>query len=159
PATVELVTVDAVVIDAKGKAVSGLTKDDFTVLENGVPQAVTRFEAVVLPSEPAPAPPVERRAPFSSNSTPQTRPGRTFEAVFDDLPLSPLQAQRAKAVVGEFLRTGTREGDNVTLIATGGSAWWTTRIPDGREELVTILKRLDGRFIPDSSPDRITDYE
>src|SRR5262249_37539775 len=64
PATVELVTVDAVVVDAKGKAVSGLTKDDFTVLENGVPQAVTRFEAVVLPSEPAPAPPVERRASF-----------------------------------------------------------------------------------------------
>jgi VWFA-related protein len=159
PAKVELVTVDAVVVDAKGKAVPGFTKGDFTVLENGVAQSVTSFESVVLPSEPAPAASAEHHVPYSSNESAEARQGRTFVVVFDDIHLSPLQAQRAKAVVGEFLRTGTREGDRVTLIATGGSAWWNTRMPDGRDHLVTILKRLDGRYVPDSSPDRITDYE
>ena len=29
----------------------------------------------------------------------------------------------------------------------------------GRDELIALLKRLDGRFIPDTSPERMTDYE
>jgi VWFA-related protein len=51
------------------------------------------------------------------------------------------------------------EDDTVTLVASAGSAWWTARMPGGRDQLLTILKRLDGRYIPDSSPDRITEYE
>ena len=35
PSKVELVTVDAVVVDAKGRAVPGLTQADFTVLSRG----------------------------------------------------------------------------------------------------------------------------
>ena len=58
-----------------------------------------------------------------------------------------------------FLETAVREGDSVTLIATSGAAWWTTRMPAGRDELVGILKRLDGRRIPDRSPERMTDWE
>ena len=47
----------------------------------------------------------------------------------------------------------------VTLIASGGSAWWTARMPKGRQSLIDILKRLDGRYVTDPSPDRITEYE
>jgi VWFA-related protein len=32
-------------------------------------------------------------------------------------------------------------------------------VPEGQEELLSILKRLDGRYIPDSSSDRVTEYE
>ena len=45
------------------------------------------------------------------------------------------------------------------LVASAGGAWWTARIPEGRDELDAILKRLDGRFIFESSPDRVTPYE
>jgi VWFA-related protein len=158
PSRVELVTVDAVVVDAKGRAVPGFTRDDFTVLENGVPQTINTFEAVQLPPEAA-SPPAPRRLPFSTNQSPEARQGRTFVLVFDDIHLSVAQAQRAKAAIGEFLRTGARLGDRVSLIATGGSAWWTARMPEGRDTLVAILKRLDGRYVPDPSPDRITDWE
>jgi VWFA-related protein len=158
PAQVELVTVDAVVVDGKGRAVPGFTRSDFTVLENGVPQTIASFEAVQVP-EGASAPPTARRVPFSSNQSPEARQGRTFVVVFDDIHLSVAQAQRAKAAVAEFLRAGARPGDRVTLIATGGGAWWSARMPEGRETLMTILKRLDGRYTPDPSPDRITDWE
>ena len=158
PSKVELVTVDAVVVDAKGRAVPGLGGGDFTVLENGVPQAITSFESVQLPTEGA-APPPARRLPFSTNQSPEARQGRTFVLVFDDIHLSVAQAQRAKAAIAGFLRTGARSGDRVTLIATGGGAWWSVRMPEGRDTLVAILKRLDGRYVPDPSPDRITDWE
>ena len=122
PSKVELVTVDAVVVDAKGRAVPGLTQADFTVLEGGVPQTITSFEGVQLPAESA-APPLAPRFPFSTNQSPEARPGRTFVIVFDDIHLSIAQAQRAKAAVVGFLRTGARPGDRVSLVATGGGAW------------------------------------
>lgn len=158
PAAVDLVTVDVVVVDQKGKAVSGLSASDFRIADEGAPQTIARFEAVQLPVEPPPPMPVKRVA-YSTNVSPAVRQGRTFLIVYDDIHLSVVQAVRAKAAIAEFLRTGVREGDRVTLIATGGGAWWNTLMPDGRDELNAILKRLDARFVPDNSPDRITDYE
>jgi len=155
---VELVTVDVAVVDKKGQSVRGLTRDDFVVSENGVPQALTSFEAVVVPETPRtqviPRPPV-----VSTNVVPDTRRGRTFAVVFDDIHLSAMQAQRARGAVAAFLQEGVADGDMVTLVATGGGAWWTARMPEGRDSLVSILKRLDGRYVPDPSPDRITEYE
>jgi VWFA-related protein len=159
PSQVELVTVDVVVVDGKGRAVGGLTQADFTVLENGAPQTITRFEAVELPEAPPPEAAPARKRPFATNQSPEARQARTFVLVFDDVHLSPAQAQRAKAAMGTFLRTGVREGDRVTLIATGGGAWWSAGMAEGRDTLITILKRLDGRYIPNPSPDRITDWE
>lgn len=158
PAGVELVTVDAVVVDGKGHATPGLTQADFTVLENGVSQTITKFEAVVLPEARAAAAP-PRRAAYSSNEASAARHGRTFLLVFDDIHLTVNQAQRARVALGHFLRTGVRDGDRVMLVASGGGAWWHERMPEGRSELMEILKRLDGRLVPDSSPDRISDYE
>ena len=90
---------------------------------------------------------------------PEAQETRTFVIVFDDIHLSAEQALRAKAAIGEFLRTGVRDGDRISLVASTGSVWWSATMPEGRDALQGILKRLDGRFVPDSSPDRMTDYE
>jgi VWFA-related protein len=95
----------------------------------------------------------------SSNTAPELQTGRTFVIVFDDIHLSPFQAQRAKSAVVQFLEKGVREADRVTLVATGGGAWWSTRMEAGRPELLEMVKRLEGRHIPDRSPERMTDYE
>jgi VWFA-related protein len=155
---VELVTVDVAVVDKKGQSVQGLTRDDFVVTENGVPQALSSFEAVVVPEVPR-VEAAPRRVVVSTNIVADNRRGRNFAVVFDDVHLSAMQAQRARAAVAAFLQEGVGEGDVVTLVATSGSAWWTTRMPEGRDALVAILKRLDGRYVPDPSPDRITEYE
>ena len=65
PAEVELVTVDVVVVDRKGMPVSGLAEGDFTILEGGVPQKISRFEAVTLPDTP-PAPEATARRRIST---------------------------------------------------------------------------------------------
>jgi len=159
PAQVDLVTVDVVVVDKKGMAVPGLGEFDFTISEGGVPQAITRFEAVTLPAQPPSPQAPATRLPYSTNQVDEAPKTRTFALVFDDIHLSPAQALRAKVAINHFLETGIRDGDRVTLVATGGGAWWSSRMPEGREALVAILKRLDGRYVPDSSPDRITDWE
>ena len=157
PAQVEQVTVDAVVTDKKGNPIAGLTASDFTVLEDGVPQAIVNFEAVQLPTSPAATTPPKPRV--SSNTDPATRVGRTFVVVFDDIHMTRFNAQRAKVAIAEFLKNGVREGDRVTLVATGGTAWWTARMEAGRDGIIALLKRLEGRNIPDPSQDRMSDYE
>ena len=157
PAQVEQVTVDVVVTDKKGVPVTGLRKEDFALAEDGDAQGIVSFEAVQVPAT-ASAKPAERPR-VSSNMVPEVQTGRTFVIVFDDIHLTPGQSQRAKGAVTEFLTSGVREGDRVTLIASGGGAWWSTRMESGRAELVSLLKRLDGRLIPDHSPERMSDYE
>lgn len=157
PAQIEQVNVDVVVTDKNGVPIKDLRRDEFTVLEDGAPQQLANFEAVSLPDVPQTTPPPRPR--ISINTLPELQTGRTFVVVFDDIHLTPFQSARARAAVVQFLTNGVREGDRVTLVSTGGSAWWSTRMEAGREELVTMVKRLEGRHIPDRSPERMTDYE
>src|SRR5688572_7047598 len=48
---VNYVEIDAVVTDAKGTFVRGLTRDDFEVIEQSKPQAITVFSLVDIPVE------------------------------------------------------------------------------------------------------------
>src|SRR5207248_1895467 len=102
---------------------------------------------VAAAQSPSPAPAASPEAtPVSSNIDRESHTGRSFVILFDDIHLTIAGGQRAKAAVAQFLKTGVREGDRVSLVATGGGAWWSTRMEAGRDELMALLKRLDGRF-------------
>jgi VWFA-related protein len=158
---VEQVTVDVVVVDKQGNPAPGLRKEDFSVTDEGQAQTIVSFDVIQRPGlegGPSGAGSGSRPRLVTNASGPAER-GRLFVLVFDNLHLSPLNAQRAKAAVAAFLDKGVREGDRVSLISTGGGAWWTTRMPEGRSDLLAILKNLDGRRFPESATDRMTDYE
>jgi VWFA-related protein len=157
PGQIEQVTVDVVVADKKGVPLKGLGQEDVEVFEDGVKQTVVSFEAVDLP--PAPAARPKPRARVSTNQEPETVRGRTFVIVFDDIHLTPAMARLAKGAIAEFLKRDVREGDHVTLVATLAGAWCSARMEADRDELMTLLKRLDGRFITDTSRERMSDYE
>jgi VWFA-related protein len=163
PARVEQVTVDVVVVDGSGRPVTDLRPGDLEVFENGVRQVVSSFDlfqakapalGTAAGAAPGASPPR-----VSTNADAEDRRGRTFVIVFDDIHLRAATAQRAKAAVAEFLRKETREGDRVTLLATGGGVWWTTRLEAGRGELLELVKRLDGRLVPETRRDWMSDYE
>ena len=157
PGQVEQVTVDVVVTDKRGVPMKGLAKEDLEVLEDGVRQTVVSFEAVDVP--PAPSAMPRSRPRVSTNQEKDDVRGRTFVLLFDDLHLTPATARQAKAALAEFLTRDVREGDRVTLVATAAGTWCSARMEAGRDELIALLKRLDGRHIPDSSRERMTDYE
>ena len=72
---VNYVDVEAVVTDEKGNFVTGLTRDDFEILEDGKPQKVDMFTVVEIPIEkedkflianrPAPTDSQSNRQPFA----------------------------------------------------------------------------------------------
>jgi VWFA-related protein len=161
PAGTEIVTVDAVVLDRQGAPIRGLTREDFSVREDGVAQEIAAFEAVDRPVEPTPpaATAAALRRATSSNVDAESRTARGFVLVFDELHLAPNEAKNAREAVRQFLETGVSEGDHVTLIGTAGTTWWTARIPEGRDALLQVAARLQGRRVQDLARDELTDYE
>jgi len=79
--------------------------------------------------------------------------------VFDDVHLTAHTARQAKAAVAAFLANETREGDRVTLIVTSGGVWWTARMAAARGELLDLLKKVEGRLVPETRRDWLSDYE
>jgi VWFA-related protein len=158
---VEVVKVDVVVTDKAGNPVADLTRADFTVLDEGKRRDIASFDVIALPEArpPRPAEGPVARPRVATNAEGPRAPGRTFVIVFDNVHMSPLNAQRAKAAALSFLEKGVRDGDRVSLVATAGGVWWNTRIPGGWSDLLAILKGLDGRRIPEASHDHISDYE
>jgi VWFA-related protein len=153
-----------VVADGKGQPVTDLTRDNLEVYEDGVRQAIASFDLFqVAAKAPAATPPAETPAPppsrVSTNAAQKDERGRTFVIVFDDVHLTARTAQQSKAAVAAFLKNETREGDRVTLLAASGGVWWSARMEAGRGELLDLLKKVQGRLVPETRRDWLSDYE
>ena len=159
PTKVELVTVDVVVVDDKGVPVPGLTRDDFVIEEDGRPQLIVSFEAVIAEA-PEPQTGPARPAVVATNEVERRRGGRAFALVLDDLTMDLGASVSVRRAVTEFLQRSVRDGDEVTIATTGGDAWWSARIPEGRDDLLAVAARLRGRSVNErTAPDYMSDYE
>lgn len=157
-AGVELVTVDAVVLDSAGRTVPGLTRDDFDVREEGQPQSIASFEAVRVLASPE-TPQTLVLEGVATNASSPVEPRRVFVVAFDDAHLSAVTAGAARRAVQQFLTDSARAGDLVWLTPISGGAGYQAVLPEGRAELLAALDKLQGRRMADSSTGRVSDYE
>src|SRR5262245_50162579 len=105
---VSLVNLEVVVADRKGKSVSGLTKDDFQVLEDGKPVEVTNFYA--------------ETASASGSAEPRSIDQRLSLVVFvDDYNTEPESRNSILNGLTEFLTHSVSPGDQVMLVRFGRS--------------------------------------
>jgi VWFA-related protein len=156
PAAVELVTVDAVVLDRDGNAVAGLARGDFVVSEDGRPQEIVGFEAFGSGGK-LPATGGITIEPPGEDARPTA--GRAFAVVLDDLRMAPARADGARKAAALFFERSLRDGDLVTLATTSGAAFWSSRLPEGREDLIAVLGRIRGLYVEATSLDRMSEYE
>ncbi len=159
PSAVQLITIDAVVLDRDGRPVGGLTSDDFAVSEDGMPQAIATFEAFDLRG-PAPTRVVTRLAgPVATNVRPDPVVASSFVLLVDDVGLAPARAETVRTALARLLSEGMRDGDELIFATTSGSAWWTARVPDGREDLLALAARVRGRNLSDIASDAVSEWE
>jgi VWFA-related protein len=127
---VNLVQVDAVVVDAKDQAVIDLKKEDFVVLQDGKPQAITNFSFIdtkagvvrnaSAKAAPKPAPPVKGAPPPPppmASRPKQIR--RTVALVVDDLGLSFDSIARVRQALKKYVDQEMQPNDLVAIIRTG----------------------------------------
>lgn len=154
--TVELISVDVVVLDERGDPVGGLSHQDFTVTEDGMAQNVTSFEAIRFEESAATDAQPERFV--ASNTVARQRPERAFVVIYDDVHLTPLGARLAASEF-EKLVDGLAPGDVLTVLSTARRNWWTARLPEGRQDLLAFARGVKGRKPMDRTPGRVSDWE
>jgi VWFA-related protein len=118
---VNYVEIDANVTDEQGNFVRSLTKEDFQVLEDGKPQALTAFSMVDIPIERV-DPPLFSKAAIPADVVTNRRPfeGRVFVLVVDDLHTRFNQTARTRAAARQFVERYVGANDLVAVVNTSG---------------------------------------
>jgi VWFA-related protein len=155
-ARADLVTVDVVVFDQQGNPVEGLTRDDFTIRENGDRQAIAAFEAVAVQVSPATP---QRRSPISTNVERPDAAGRWFFVVFDDVNITQFATARARNAVTRFINEALRPGDRVMIAPASGGSNWIGELPEDREGLLAFVQQLQGERRVSTGAEQIRDHE
>jgi VWFA-related protein len=143
---VRVIGVDVVVTDKKGNPITGLTKDDFEIYENGVPKPISNFYEIegrkalnvstsVAPPVPGtPAPSVAAVEPTPENMK------RRIILFIDNLSLAPFNRNRVFKDMKDFIKNVMRPGDEA-MIATFNRSL-KVRVPFTRDT-VQLQQTLD----------------
>src|ERR1700682_81552 len=135
------VEVDAIVTDRVGQPVRDLTREDFTVLEDGKPQTIDLFTQIDLPyKRPEPAAP--RPVPLDVQTNARPFEGRVYVIVLDELHTSPTRSLLVRAAARRFLERHFGEGDLAAVVHTSGPAEAGQGLTGDR----TLLLGAGGRF-------------
>ncbi|HYU80385.1 MAG TPA: VWA domain-containing protein, partial [Vicinamibacterales bacterium] len=119
---IRVINVDVVVTDKKGNPVSGLTKDDFELYENGVPKKISNFyevegkKALNVAITPAPGAQAEAQVAAAKEEIPENMRRRIIFYI-DNLSLAPFNRNRVFKEMKEFAKNTLRPGDEA-MIAT-----------------------------------------
>ncbi|MDP9193673.1 MAG: VWA domain-containing protein [Acidobacteriota bacterium] len=142
---VRVIDFDVVVTDKRGNFVSGLTKEDFEILENGVPKPLSNFYEI---NDGAPKRPVATevggRVEAPAPPPPVTSEEMKRRIIFyiDNLSLAPFNRNRVFTQMKEFLKTAMRPGDEA-MVATYNRSM-KVRVPFTRDaqQISSILDAI-----------------
>ena len=137
----DLVEVDVIVQDKKGRFVTDLTPDDFEIREEGDAQKIDHFYLVdsntaVRPVAEAESAPNQGGA--NSNAAPATRSPRVFVAFFDDDHLTPGGFKRVQAAALTLFSKQFKTGDVGGVVHNGRMS--NDRLTTEREELLKAVR-------------------
>jgi VWFA-related protein len=137
--SVKLVQVDAIVTDRQGRKVGDLGRDDFEILQDGKPRAITSF-SLVRSAGP-------RAAATGAPPPGPTRPAReevrrTVAIVVDDLGLSFQSTAAVREALRRFIDRDIHDGDLVAILRTGGGMGAFQEFSTDRAMLRTVAQRI-----------------
>ena len=133
--TSDLVLTNVVVRDRKtGQPVRGLTRDDFTILEDGKPQQITSFDAENVDQAAALRPPsvaqgASGRAALGTSLTSETGAmsheqlsgHRLIVLFFDTTSLQPEDLERVQTAARDYVQSRMQPADVVAVVSLGNT--------------------------------------
>jgi VWFA-related protein len=162
PVGVEVVRIDAVVTDKGGHPKPGLARDDFVVLEDGVPQKLVRFEAYARAEAAAPSSVASSRsAPAANEQAASQSPPRFVVLAVDDVHVQSASMARVQKALTRFIDEDIDPGDRVALVTTSGAQGASQEFTSDRGLLHRAISRLSAkdRRAEWVNVPRITEYQ
>ncbi len=141
--SVEVVNVQAWVTDHEGRPVTGLTRDDFELLEDGKPVPITNFSEISENSPPGETP----AATVPSVDLERIPDAERLHLVvlLDDWNLRPEDRSRVLGDLRGFLDQTLRPGEKVMVVTYDGRSLRVAQsFTDDREALGRSLDKLEG---------------
>jgi VWFA-related protein len=157
---INIVVINVVVRDKTGTIVKGLTRKDFTILEDGQAQAISNFDFEEIETSPAalaamePMPTVlgsiGRAAPAAGGALPPspTRAelhGRRLIVMFFDLSsMQPEEMMRAFDSAKDYVEKKMTPADTIALVTLSTSLYVVQDFTSDRDSLLSALDTLSG---------------
>ena len=137
-----LVNVDVMVKDKKGKAITDLKPEDFTLSENGVPQKIEFFDSTLEGGN-------DRSKPASVSLTTESRrpnslPRNIISLVLDGQTTEGSNLKRVRDGLTKYIRERISDDDLVALFAISGGLQLLQPFTQDKAKLIAAVENTDG---------------
>jgi VWFA-related protein len=129
---VRITNIDAVVTDRAGNPITGLTKDDFEILENGKPQAITNFSEI--------RDGVTAQGEADSSPAAKAAQARRIVVFVDNASIHPHARTQALQAFESSLDKLMRNGDQATLVMWNRKNDVVVPLTADRAQLVNAMR-------------------
>jgi len=136
--SVDLVQVDVVVTDGRGRHVDDLTADDFSISEDGKPQRITHFSFVKGPGTAVP----RERGPVSLEPLRPEQVRRTVVLIADTLTMQFRNTTLVRAALNKFVDQQMQPGDFVSIMSSSGGAGVFQQFTNDKRLLHASIDRI-----------------
>ena len=146
-----LVQIDAVVTDWRGRVITNLRPEDFQLSVNGKLQEITHFAYVTVATAETPTAPYLRRREKGMPPPSGLRPnqvGRTFALVLDDFCMSSESIYQARKVLQKFVDEKMQPNDSAAIISTYAGTGTLQQFTTDKRQLHAAIQRLHWRRCP-----------
>jgi len=113
--TANLVSLDVIVKDKKGKAITDLKPEDFTVFENGVPQKIQFFDSTLTSGNEAAQPTTATDSTEPKTRTPNGFPRNIIALVLDGQSTELANLKHVREGTMKYIRERITDSDSVAL--------------------------------------------
>ncbi|HEY8414122.1 MAG TPA: VWA domain-containing protein, partial [Pyrinomonadaceae bacterium] len=134
-----LVNIDVMVKDKKGKYVSDLKAEDFTIVENGVPQKIEFFDAPLMGNETKTAAPSTATA-APATTPPSSAPRNYVALVIDSQSTDITNLKQVREGTLKYIREQITENDIVALLSVTNGLRMLQPFTQDKAKLIAALE-------------------
>lgn len=139
--TANLVSLDVIVKDKKGKAITDLKPEDFTVFENGVPQKIQFFDSTLTSGNEAAQPTTATDSTGPKPRTPNGFPRNIIALVLDGQSTEAANLKHVRDGMMKYIRERISDNDSVALFSISSGLQLLQPFTQDKAKLIAAVEK------------------
>src|SRR5207253_6052012 len=139
--TSNLVSLDVIVKDKKGKAITDLKPEDFTVFENGVPQKIQFFDSTLTKGSEAGQPQTAGGPIQPESQAPKGFPRNIIALVLDGQSTELANLKHVREGMMKYIRERITDSDSVALFSISGGLQLRQAFTQDKARLIAAVEK------------------